>query len=700
MKILSEYSLGDMSVRYVLAEDGQGGMELYPASMKPFIKEGRRYQVDPLVQWKKEGDAFPYGFANGMTMRNSETVSRMEYKEQKVEQSEEGICVTTVLEDALGSEILHILRYKNGDPALWVSTGIRNLGKKPIVLEFLASFSVGGITPLAEDEAVNRLIVHRIRSKWSAEGRLETRTASELLLDPSWSRHGAYSDKIGQKGSLPVRGYYPFEAVEDTKENVVWAACLACPSSWQMELYRRDDALCMSGGIADYDFGHWRKELRPGEYFRTAPACLTVCRQNVDSACQRLTQMWKKEDGQKELPVIFNEFCTTWGKPSDENISRILTALGSRPFQYFVIDAGWYADPVKGWESNMGDWEVSQELFPQGLKATVDKIKDAGFIPGIWFEMEICGKDSKAFWFEDHLLKRNGKVITAGGRRFWDMRDPWTQDYLSQKVIGFLEYYGFGYLKADYNESIGIGCDGAESLGEGLRQNMQAAQDFFRKIRDRLPDLVIEVCASGGHRMEPSMIELCDMVSFSDAHEEKEIPVIAANVHRMIPPGQSEIWAVLRAEDTGKRIVYSMANTFLGVMCLSGDVHTLSEGQWKLVDRGIEFYKAVSHIIRDGNTCFYGTEQNSWRCLEGWQGIVRYSHDHQEALCVIHRFECQQNTKVSLPVGEGYRIKMAYEELDHQIRLDNGSLTLEFEQDFEAVAVYLTKEPFAGQMSL
>ena len=178
MKILSEYSLGDMSVRYVLAEDGQVGMELYPASMKPFIKEGRRYQVDPLVQWKKEGDAFPYGFANGMTMRNSETVSRMEYKEQKVEQSEEGICVTTVLEDALGSEILHILRYKNGDPALWVSTGIRNLGKKPIVLEFLASFSVGGITPLAEDEAVNRLIVHRIRSKWSAEGRLETRTAS------------------------------------------------------------------------------------------------------------------------------------------------------------------------------------------------------------------------------------------------------------------------------------------------------------------------------------------------------------------------------------------------------------------------------------------------------------------------------------------------------------------------------------------
>ena len=104
--------------------------------------------------------------------------------------------------------------------------------------------------------------------------------------------------------------------------------------------------------------------------------------------------------------------------------------------------------------------------------------------------------------------------------------------------------------------------------------------------------------------MEPSMIMLCDMVSFSDAHEEKEIPVIAANVHRMIPPGQSQIWAVLRASDTGKRIVYSMANTFLGVMCLSGDVYALSDSQWELVDRGIAFYRAVNHIIRDGHTCF------------------------------------------------------------------------------------------------
>jgi alpha-galactosidase len=53
----------------------------------------------------------------------------------------------------------------------------------------------------------------------------------------------------------------------------------------------------------------------------------------------------------------------------------------------------------------------------------------------------------------------------------------------------------------DYNETAGIGFDDPDSLGEGLCKQIDAQYRLFAKIREHLPDLVIENCASGGHRL-------------------------------------------------------------------------------------------------------------------------------------------------------------------------------------------------------
>ena len=93
------------------------------------------------------------------------------------------------------------------------------------------------------------LKLHRIRSKWSQEGRLVTESAEDLQLEPSWAYWQVNSTRYGQIGSMPVKGYFPFGAVEDTKAGVVWAAQLAIECSWQMEFYRRDDGMAFSGGL-------------------------------------------------------------------------------------------------------------------------------------------------------------------------------------------------------------------------------------------------------------------------------------------------------------------------------------------------------------------------------------------------------------------------------------------------------------------
>ena len=252
-------------------------------------------------------------------------------------------------------------------------------------------------------------------------------------------------------------------------------------------------------------------------------------------------------------------------------------------------------------------------------------------------------------------------------------------------MTGLLKRCGFGYTKIDYNDCIGVGCDDPDSLGEGLRQNMQGTLDFFRRMRESIPDLWIENCSSGGHRLEPSLMGATDMASFSDAHECPEIPIIAAQLHRLILPGQSQIWAVLRAKDSLRRINYSLVNTFLGVMCLSGDVADLSAEQWAKVDEGIRFFKAVRGIIRDGISAFHGEVSRSWRHPEGWQAVCRTAGG--ETLTVIHTFGGKFPGQVNLPVS-GSRILRVMDSEESRITLENGILTVELKAPFEAIAIH------------
>ncbi|QNU68202.1 alpha-galactosidase [Ruminiclostridium herbifermentans] len=692
-KVLSEYVLSDMIVRYLVNEDGNVGFETIPASLKDKITTSKKYNIDPLVQIFIRGDDFSGGFANGHTMRNGQQANSLQYQSQKVENIKESQVITTILKSKSGYVVKHILTYHNGLNAFEVKTVFANKSDKNICLEMLSSFSIGGLTPFIEGEASESMNIHRIRSCWSNEGRVITESVEDLQLEPSWSGHGVRTEKFGQIGSMPVRKFFPFLAVEDTVTGVVWAAQLACASSWQMELYRKDDSLCISGGLADYDFGHWMKVVEPETEFETPTAYITVGIGNIDNVSQRLLSIQKNNINKLNkfyrLPVLFNEFCTTWGNPSHDNIKKIVDIIKGKGVDYFVIDSGWFADEKYGWDGTHGDWIVSSEVFPYGLEETVRIIREAGMIPGIWFEFENCGYLSKSYKNEKHLLTRNGNVITSGLRRFWDMTDPWVIDYLSEKVISMLKKYGFKYLKVDYNETIGIGCDGYESLGEGLRQRILASQEFFRRIRREIPDIIIENCSSGGHRLEPSMMKLCEMASFSDAHECDEIPIIAANLHRVINPCQSQIWAVLRKKDSKRRIVYSIINTFLGVMCLSGDVYDLDEEQWKLIERGISFYNSISNIILNGTTYFFGSKLKSYRNPKGWMGILRKSEDEREAIALIYTFNGEFTDMLEIPVGSNYEINYIYCANENDVLLTNGKLFVKMKEEFEAVAVHL-----------
>ena len=254
----------------------------------------------------------------------------------------------------------------------------------------------------------------------------------------------------------------------------------------------------------------------------------------------------------------------------------------------------------------------------------------------------------------------------------------------------FLKRRGFGYIKIDYNDCIGMGCDDPDGLGEGLRKNMLASQEFFRMLHREVPGLIIENCSSGGHRLEPSMMAVCDIASFSDAHECVQIPVIAANLQRLIQPAKSQIWAVLRKTDSIRRLNYSLVNTLLGVMCLSGDVCELSEAQWKCVDNAIRFYRKHSHVIRRGTSRFYGTGTPNYGDPTGWQAVARYCEETGETLITVHTFGGPLPERVRIPV-QGNNIRSVLCSEDNNIVLADGWIEIELKANFEAIAILVAE---------
>jgi len=197
-------------------------------------------------------------------------------------------------------------------------------------------------------------------------------------------------------------------------------------------------------------------------------------------------------------------------------------------FDILVIDAGWYRGSTAiGMTATAIGCPIpicSERSGCHGCAA----IRAQGLCQG-------CGLKSRrsvrllSLQFVQRLLRRDGVPITVGQRRFWDLSDPIVVTRLKDQVIGLLQRNGFGYLKIDYNESLGIGCDHPDSQGEGcdFRWKEFTILRFCYVRNARLGDRKLCVWC---HRLEPSMLARSAMSSFSDAHETIEIPIIAGNL--------------------------------------------------------------------------------------------------------------------------------------------------------------------------
>lgn len=636
-------------------------------SFLQLIPKECNHKTDDNYKNLRTGNEFPRNYAGALchirlahhanppysnSLKLSDSHDDMYFKEQHITKAIEKTTIETTIVSDEGYEVLHKLTGYSGEDGFAIECTFINKTGKDIKLDMITSASLDALSPFDKSDSSEKIyiFIHFVQV-----GQLKESILFLQLPSLIWKKLGGgnfVSEKIGSQGSRLTEKYFPYAALEDRNHGVMWGVQLYHNATWQIELSRKASDLSLSCGIADCNFGNWFKIIKNGESFSPPKVHIAAVKGGIEDLSDAFLKIRERDIstyGKDEMSIVFNEWCTTWGEPTHDGNIGIADKLKGSKTKYFVMDYGWF-------DGTIGDWSPNENAFSKGLKEYSKEIRKRGLIPGIWMEFECTGEGSEFFdsKYDDMHLKNNGNVIVgivnkSRKESFWDFTNPKIYNLLKKQVIDFLKENDFGYLKVDYNANIGNGCDGAESPGEGLRLHLDKVRDFFKDIKKEIPDIIIENCSSGGLRLDPSMLAVSAMSSFSDAHECFEFPIVAANLHYLVPHCQTQVWNVLKPEFTLDRFSFTISAGFLGRICWSGDIMGLNDEQMNMIYDAEAFYEEVNDIIRHGKSKIYRTcELMNFRHPKGTQAVIRYSGKTDRALLVYHIFENPEKLEFAL----------------------------------------------------
>lgn len=223
-----------------------------------------------------------------------------------------------------------------------------------------------------------------------------------------------------------------------------------------------------------------RRELAAGE--RVVLGCYAICRGESDECYDR----WFKLAGIQARPVKPIVGYTSWyrhyGDITEEKLMDDLTDIDTKgtpvvasiskwAHRLFQIDDGY---------CKVGDWlDVDKRDFPHGLAPLTDRIRERGFMPGLWVAPFLCERDSSLFEeHQDWLLRDEaGELVQTGshwsGGYALDTLNVDVRSYVLEVLQTMTREWGFDLLKIDFLYAACMIPHGGKNRGELMADAMR-----------------------------------------------------------------------------------------------------------------------------------------------------------------------------------------------------------------------------------
>ena len=533
---------------------------------------------------------------------------RLKFEKYLDEHNDFGRKLTFVTADAeTGLEVRSCFQFFDGICVVRTWTEVENKGEEIQTLEYVSSFALTGIGKGGLRSRDEKLFLSIPHNSWQREIQWKKYSLPDLglcLNQPQQISRSSKTISVTNIGNWSAKEYIPAGFLEDieTGECLLWQ--IEHNGSWHWEISDQTGFLYLQLSGPSETWGHWSKNLKPGECFVSVPSAVSPVCGGFEEANDEMTKyrrrIRRKNADNEKMAVIFNDYMNClWADPTTAKELPLIDAAAEAGCDYYVIDAGWYSEGF--WWDNVGEWKPAPGRFPEGLMWLMDYIRSKGMIPGVWLEIEVMGINCELAKKlpDDWFFCRHGKRVYDRSRYQLDFRNPEVRKFADGIIDRFVNEYHVGYIKMDYNIEPGIGTEiDADSFGDGLLEHERAYLQWLDDVFARYPELIIENCSSGGLRMDYALLSRHSIQSTSDVEDYRVYASITANAPSVLTPEQAAVWSYPLTDGSDEQTVFNMVNAMMLRIHQSGHLAQINSSGKDLVKSGIGIYKQMREDIR------------------------------------------------------------------------------------------------------
>ena len=375
-------------------------------------------------------------------------------------------------------------------------------------------------------------------------------------------------------------------------------------------------------------------------------------------------------DGTKEREILLNSWegvhlDTT--KESMESMTKDFAALGG---EMFVVDDGWFGVkyPRTNVSSALGDWEVDKNKLPEGIQPLIDLAHSNGMKFGIWIEPEMVNTKSELYEKHPDWVLAHPDFEPSYGRGktqlLLDMTNPKVQDFVFGVVDNLLtKYPEIYYIKWDNN----MRMHNAQSqyLPKALQSNLTVdfaigIENTLKRIREKYPHVVIQLCASGGTRLNYGFMPYFQEMWTSDQTDAYHRILIQWGSLNFYPSNMLAAHVGSAYSKYTQRYIPIKFRFDVASMCRLGMEMVpakLNDSEREYAKRAISEYKKIRPVVQQGELYRLISPYENNR---NYSSLMYVSEAKERAVVFVYRHLCKNDSSDPIIRMQGLKVDAKY----------------------------------------